>query len=194
MGGTRAHAQRILAPRQRVQPGARGRAFDATDIERIIQHALQYRLRVVHQQLHRGLRVQRDEAAQQLADTVAADRVAGTDTQFAEQLVGAGGGVALQCLHAHQHLACLRQHGATACVQVQALARAIEQHHADAPLQLGQRHARRGLGEVQLFGGGAHAAQRGDGNEHLELARRNADHARSIAADRRKPARLRRFS
>ena len=61
-------------------------------------------------------------------------------------------------------------------VEPQPAALAGEQRRVELPLQLGQRHAGRRLGQMQPLGGGAHAAQQRDLHEHLELARADVVH------------------
>ena len=81
-----------------------------------------------------------------------------------------------------QQLLRQRQQLAPARIQMQASALAIEYRRTQLLLHFRQRHARRRLGQVQLLGGRAHAAEQGDLHEDLELARADVDHQHKLIA------------
>ena len=117
-----------------------------------------------------------DEITQQFAHAVIAHRVARADAQLAAEFVRAAAAHATKLAVALQQFLRQGQQFAAARVEPQAPPLAGEYRGIQLPLHFRQGHARRGLGEVQRLGGGAHAAQAGDLHEHLELARADIDH------------------
>ena len=101
---------------------------------------------------------------------VVADRRRAAHEQFAgKRCAGAAAGV-LELDDLGQQALDARQQRATAIVQHKAVAHTREQRPAERALELLERHAGRGLREVQALGTARHAAQAGDAGEDLELA------------------------
>ena len=95
---------------------------------------------------------------------------------IAAELGAVGIDAASQFAHSLQQLLRQRQHAATVRVEMQPALMPLEQRRAQQAFHFGQCHARRRLGQVQLFGGGADAAGQGDGDKDLELARADCNH------------------
>ena len=122
------------------------------------------------------------EPAEQFADQVIAHRVAGADAQFAAQLGALLAPAPAELGMAFQQFLRQRQQLAATRIQAQAAALAVEQRCIQLPLHLRQRHAGRGLGQVQALGGGTHAAVQRDLHEHVQLARTDVDHQPILSA------------
>ncbi len=178
----RAYHQQVVAPRPHFQQRVRHRAFDATDVEAVIEHASGDRFGVRHTQANRHLRMRAHKGTEQLADPVISHRIARTDAQLAAQRRALLAATAAEFGVPLQQLLRQRQQFAAARVQPQAAAFAREHRCIELPLHLRQRHAGRGLGQVQPLGGGAHAAVQRNLHEHIELARTDIDHQPILSA------------